>query len=143
VENNCSEEIKMKIGFTGTREGMTDAQKECLSKGLAVGDHFHHGACIGADAEAHTIAKDLGLYIVVHLPLSDKKMIECIGDECRIPTDYLTRDHNIVDETEILYACPKGKKELLRSGTWATIRYAVKTKKIVMIFYPDGTVEAR
>jgi len=133
----------MKIGFTGTREGMTDIQKERLTKGLASGDHFHHGACVGADSEAHTIAKSLSLYIVVHPPLSKEKMVECIGDECRDAENYLARDQNIVDETEILYAFPKGKKELLRSGTWATIRYALKTKKPVLIFYPDGAMESR
>lgn len=133
----------MKIGFTGTQKGMTDAQKECVRKGLVAGEHFHHGACVGSDAEAHNIAKEIGSYIVVHPPVDESKMVKCEGDECRTSAKYLERDHNIVDETDVLYACPKSKREILRSGTWATIRYAIKQKKVVLIFWPDGTVEAR
>jgi hypothetical protein len=39
----------------------------------------------------------------------------------------------------MLAACPKGPEER-RSGTWATVRYARKTGKPVVIFWPDGTV---
>lgn len=37
------------------------------------------------------------------------------------------------------YAAPKDFKEELRSGTWATIRYAVKQQKRVIIIFPDGS----
>lgn len=30
-----------------------------------------------------------------------------------------------------------------RSGTWATVRYAVKMHKLVRIIYPDGAGEMR
>ena len=46
-----------------------------------------------------------------------------------------------MDNSDILIATPKEKEEQLRSGTWATIRYAKKTKKIVFLVYPDGKYE--
>lgn len=50
------------------------------------------------------------------------------------------RNHDIVDATEWLIATPK-KFEEIRSGTWATVRYAKKVKKPVTIIWPDGSIE--
>jgi len=44
-----------------------------------------------------------------------------------------------VDETEWLWAIPGEFKEVLRSGTWSTIRYARKKGKKVLIIWPDGS----
>jgi hypothetical protein len=49
------------IGFTGTRRGMTVAQRKTLRSLLLTGSgKLHHGDAIGADAEAHDIAIALG-----------------------------------------------------------------------------------
>ena len=42
---------------------------------------------------------------------------------------YLERNRNIVDNTTMLVAFPNNNKELLKSGTWSTIRYAKKRNK--------------
>ncbi len=56
--------------------------------------------------------------------------------------EYLERDRDIVDATEALFATPDGP-ERAKSGTWYTVRYAVKTGKPVYICYPDGFLELR
>jgi hypothetical protein len=52
---------------------------------------------------------------------------------------FLKRNKNIVDYTDLLVACPNGFEEVIRSGTWATWRYAVKQEKLWIIIWPDGT----
>ena len=63
------------IGFTGTQQGMTLRQKQQLNEILRdlydKGNRwFHHGDCIGADAEAHDIATAIGYHILVHPPIN-------------------------------------------------------------------------
>ena len=55
--------------------------------------------------------------------------------------EYLVRNHNIVDSTDMLIGCPKEMQEQLRSGTLATIRYAKKKNKKIIIIFPNGTYD--
>lgn len=132
----------MKVGFTGTQKGITQVQEVFLSKVLVElnkrgGIEFHHGDCIGADSQASMIANNIGYRIILHPPIISDKRAWCDYYEARPVKDYIERNHNIVDETEILVATPKGEEEL-RSGTWATIRYAKKQNKKIVIIYPNG-----
>lgn len=54
----------------------------------------------------------------------------------------LDRNRDIVEAAEVLIACPDGP-ERQRSGTWATIRHALRVGKPVVIVWPDGRVERR
>jgi len=132
----------MKIGFTGTRQGMTAEQRYVLICVLTFlkPKEFHHGDCIGADEQASNIARDMGCRIVIHPPLNNKFRAYCSGDKVLPPKDYLERNRDIVDRTDILVATPKQFNEVLRSGTWATIRYARKTGKPQIIIFPDGGI---
>jgi len=123
----------MKVGFTGTREGMSQFQQEqfaLLIYNLGCTE-FHHGDCEGADKEAHDILRQIfpHIKIVVHPPKSNYLRAYCTGDEMRDPEEYLVRDEAIVNETEYLIGSPLTDVEQFRSGTWYTIRYAKKTKK--------------
>ena len=139
----------MKIGFTGTRGGMTTEQHRSFIAWIrdAAATEFHHGCCIGSDADAAEVAssRDLGFArprIVAHPPINNSKVSateQMFADETRPPLDYLTRNRNIVDACDVLLACPKGPEER-RSGTWSTIRYARKCGKRVVIFWPNGEV---
>lgn len=138
----------MHIGFTGTQEGMTPPQFRDLAYKL-VGYYdnwsiksdtselwFHHGDCKGADAQAARLAKPMGYLIHVHPPdKPNKRAFVGFFDEDSIPKPYLDRNHDIVDACDVLIAAPKGPEEL-RSGTWATIRYARKVGKPVIILDP-------
>lgn len=126
-----------KVGFTGTRKGMTPQQKDTLRTLLLPTDRFHHGDCVGADAEAHEIAREVGCSpIVVHPSYIDRWRAHCKGDLVHEPKPPLTRNHIIVYLTDLLIAAPATKHESLRSGTWATIRYARKGKKGVVVLEP-------
>lgn len=120
----------MKVGVTATQEGATDQQlREFRLLLIQLGaTELHHGDCVGGDAQAHAIARDLGLKVVIHPPKNPKLRAFCEGDEVRREKDYIPRNHDIVDETDILIGMPKGP-EVLRSGTWSTIRYAIKKDK--------------
>lgn len=112
------------IGFTGSRLGMSPEQKRRLRHLLIIHEatELHHGDCYGADVEAHEIARQLGLRVVVHPPTAKGLRAHCEGDEIRHDLPFLARNHMIVRETQFLIAAPSGAEQL-RSGTWATIRY--------------------
>lgn len=104
----------------------------------------HHGCCAGADNEANTIARvALGLETTGHPPLDNRLRVACICDEWRQPKGYVDRDHDIVDETDRLVAAPRTAEEQLRSGTWLTVRYAVRQGKPVLVINPDGSTVGR
>jgi hypothetical protein len=127
----------MKIGFTGTQHGISIRQKEILRQELSLATEFHHGDCIGADEEAHEIARELELYIVVHPPKNYAKRAWCTGDVTLPERDYLERNHLIVDHTDKLIGCSRFNREELRSGTWSTIRYAKRIGKPYVVILPN------
>jgi hypothetical protein len=55
---------------------------------------------------------------------------------------YLSRNKDIVLETELLIATPGEEEEQIRSGTWSTVRYARSLKRMINIVLPDGRVIA-
>lgn len=132
----------MHVGFTGTQIGMTPDQKRVFTHFMKTceGLIFHHGDCIGADYDAHIIARKHNLKIVLHPPNYGGKRAFCEADESREEKPYIERNHDIVDESDAVFATPKGP-EVMRSGTWATVRYARKTGTPLFIIYPDGHLE--
>jgi len=128
----------MKIGFTGTQQGMTVIQLLSVAKLIQGSDEFHHGDCVGADAEAHSIAWLLETSIIKHPPDDDKKRAFSRGGKEVEPKPYLVRNRDIVDATDVLIAAPSGP-ETVRSGTWSTVRYAAKQKKSIFVIMPDGS----
>jgi hypothetical protein len=138
--------VKLKVGFTGTQKGMTQAQKEKIRE-LLVGliqafeiIELHHGDCIGADEDAYKISDYLlSVRTVAHPPANKKKRAFTYSNEILEALPYLVRNKKIVDETDLLIAAPDSKEEKLRSGTWSTIRYAQKCGELIVLVYPDGT----
>lgn len=127
------------VGFTGTQLGMTENQKSELTEFLESysGEKiFHHGDCIGADAQAHSIARDLGYRVIIHPPTNPVKRAFCTGDEVRVTRDYLDRNKLIVLESEFMLAAPKSLREELRSGTWSTVRYTRKLNRPHQLLTP-------
>jgi hypothetical protein len=133
----------MKLGFTGTRDGMTAAQRDAFAARIVAPDEFHHGCCVGADEQAAQIVFNADCpRIVGHPPTGTALLSEFslgFNTENHDPLPYLVRNKRIVDACDVLMACPKGPEEQ-RSGTWSTVRYARRQGKTVVIFWPDGTV---
>lgn len=134
------------IGFTGTQDGMSEAQQATVTKLLTEYGEVHpafvfrHGDCIGSDAQAHDIARAAGAKIVLHPPLQAEKRAHCKGDDEKAPLDYLERNKEIVKGSTVLIATPKKATEEKRSGTWATIRDARKRGIKVQLVQPDGVI---
>lgn len=132
----------MNVGFTGTQRGMTPAQYDTVWGLLcyrAPGD-FHHGDCIGADAQAAHLAKHAGMRIICHPPDNDSKRAFVSADVTWPAAPYLDRNKAIVNRSEELIATPGEVEEQLRSGTWSTVRYARKQGKRVLLVLPDGSL---
>lgn len=126
----------MKVGFTGTQHGMSLTQKQELARLLVAlkPEEFHHGDCIGADEEAHIIARSLQIAIVIHPPDIEAKRAFCKGAvEWRAPAPYLVRNRAIVDATFTLVVGPQSDTPKVRSGTWATWRYAKTLKRDIRV----------
>lgn len=137
----------MILGFTGTRDGMTDRQREGVAEFLWQyrPTIVHHGDCVGADSQFHDSA----------LLLPEPPRIEThpcnltkfranrkanVVHPVRLPKD---RDEDIVRASEQLLAAPRATASTsYRSGTWQAIRLALAAKKTVTVVWPDGTVQA-
>jgi len=135
----------LSIGFTGTRKGMTDTQKQTVHGLLNAwkGDYdnvtTHHGDCLGADAEFHEIARNLGLFVYIHPPTDDKLQAHCVGDYTYTPKHYLTRNAHIVDDSHVLVAAPASMRDIT-GGTWWTIRNARLKGREVHVIDPEGGI---
>ena len=137
----------MKWGFTGTRIGLTSDQSDRLRRLFAereLPDEFHHGDCVGADAEAHRMIWQIYLsvraalrpMVIIHPPVNSKYRAFLRGHITHEELPYLIRNKAIVHDTDILIACPATRADVRRSGTWATIRYAQKVGKPVIFVWP-------
>lgn len=141
------------IGFTGTQRGMTLGQ---MASFVQIAGHiqssvpkwrFHHGDCLGADAEAHDIAKGAGAVVVIHPGTDDQgkspNRAHCVGHETLPAWPYLLRNKDIVNAVELLVAAPATVSEVVRSGTWATIRYARGKSKNLVTLSPEPSTLRR
>lgn len=130
----------MRIGFTGTRRGMTTQQREALRTILSAEEPgvFIHGDCIGADAQAHAIAKELGWSIEIFPCNIETARAHCEGDVVHEPRPPLDRDWDIVNSCEVLLGAPNEPIEVQRSGTWATVRRARRVDRPRALLWPAG-----
>lgn len=139
----------MKIGVTGTRSGMTAAQRMAVTyylKGIV--DLFneeqhelHHGDCVGVDVEVAEIAKSLGFKVINHPPVKEDLRAFHESHEHREPLSYFARNRKIVEETKTLFVIPYQNEWQDNGGTWYTHDYAAKKQKSRITFFPNGEVQ--
>lgn len=138
----------MNLGFTGTREPLANAQLLSLGEWLKRQTditQFLHGACVGADATATLLVKGhFGRLVEAHaypghIPSMTSEPAMSVSAIRHPPAHTLSRNRAIVEACDLLLACPKGPEEP-RSGTWATVRYARKLGRPIVVIWPDGRV---
>jgi hypothetical protein len=132
-----------KVGFTGTQRGMTGNQSVSVMNLLRMfgGTEFHHGGCVGADVQAAELARLAGYRTIRHPgDTPSKQDHRFLDDDYRMVLPNLARNHIIVDEVNLMIAAPGEMDEVLRSGTWATIRYSRKLQREIYLVYPNGKI---
>jgi hypothetical protein len=115
------------VGFTGTREGMSEQQQKRLRAWLFTRlpvHEFHHGDCVGADFEAACIADSLCIATVAHPSVHASLRAYHKSTRVLTPKHPIDRNYDIVDACSFLLVAPRAQREELRSGTWMTFRYA-------------------
>jgi hypothetical protein len=133
-------------GFTGRSTPVPPIQARSLWLVMETlgADEGHHGDCVGADAVFDRVCVDQGITRHAHPGLSkpgkSNKRAYCGAEHVHLPLPYLERNRVIVASCTVLIACPAGP-ERLRSGTWATVRYAREAGKPIIMVWPNGWVE--
>jgi hypothetical protein len=137
------------VGFTGSQTGMTDAQRVSVADLLEMfradrpRPRFNYGFCVGADDQAAMIAGNLGYQLHAYPGDNPNKRGKTYPHVLHGQQPNLVRNAMIVGDSTVLIATPAQRKEIRRSGTWATVRAARKAVVPVWIVWPDGAVESR
>lgn len=157
----CTSLLTTVVYFTGTREGLTEDQRESLREWLFVRNVIatHDGLCIGADEEFHGIAESLaadrvspyinGWPAIVPADLTCINRVKC--HSTREPRPPLDRNTAMAEdardaikwrkENAELVACPAGKEKPSsdRGSTWHAIGRFQSRNVPVTIINPDGS----
>jgi hypothetical protein len=137
----------MVLTFSGTRKGMTAPQRRTLRARFHPGyagpvTRMRHGRCVGADEDAHDIFRSAGIPVETHPGHIPEFRAPCLGAEVdHPPDDCIERNHTMINLSDGLIIAPAGYAEAMRSGTWATGRYARDAGKPVFVVWPDGRLE--
>lgn len=155
-EREANEPMAFVVGFTGTRNGMTDAQRTKMEASLSMLYHEHsrvlpdvpivglHGDCVGADADFDALCREAGWETWCR-PCThpDMRMRARTGArEIASPMAPMVRNRAIVAQAHVMFACPPTKERIKSgSGTWATIGFAKRAGVPLTIVFPDGDME--
>ena len=133
------------IGITASREGISAQALETFESILQEFpelEELHHGDCVGGDEQIHMMMQNIApeVQLIVHPPIKGDHRANCEGAHVVLPKkDYMVRNHDIVMASEAVIGFPNGNNEIMRSGTWATLRIARRKNKKIIVVYPDGT----
>lgn len=139
----------LSLGFTGTRDGFTDAQTKyfhAMLAGLGLANRyadFHHGDCEGADAQAHDLVRQLCPDWTIHIhpgPEGDPHRAGRTGDVLYPPKTHFARNRDIVRASTHVIGVSKAPRRLERGGTWYTLDFSVKSKVKTQVLWPAGGV---
>jgi hypothetical protein len=132
----------VKVGITGTREGITGGQLAELGRLLEELDpeELRHGDCIGADCAAQLVAVSFGIPVVIHPPETSEHRAFCRGARILPEKPSLERARDIVDSVDVMIALPGDHTDVVPSEMWETVEYARQQRRPLYIVLPDGSV---
>jgi hypothetical protein len=130
----------------GVPLGMSEVQQErvrdLLMGYLSESPVILNGLCVGADAQAHTIARELKIPIIGHpgFEVGNKWRVDLECDELRTVWPPKVRDKMMVREGRVCIATPCSTVEEWRGGTWLTFHYAQEHGLKWHCVWPDGSL---
>lgn len=141
------------LGFTGSRKGLSERQRYILHQILeeCKPEVAVHGGCIGADTDFHNLCIRHETPVI---KVYQSTLVQTWGDRLFLTPTHKTRiiwmgsqpplDRNwdIVRDRDLVVACPDTAQETLRSGTWATVRYAQQLERTIIVIKPYETEES-
>lgn len=153
----------MKIGITGTRDGMTLDQEYMFRQTIIKLDNeeriteLRGGDCIGVDDEAINLMYEYRegelliiekgrlpspLKLICHPPIKEELRAFNPHYDLILPAkSYHARNKDIVDNSDVVIVIPKEISWQSKGGTWMTHDYAVKKGKRVIVMWPDGSIQ--
>lgn len=135
------------VGFTGTRNGMTEEQRvrvRLLLRNLDP-DFGLHGDCVGADNDFDELCLELGIPRHIRPCTFEKMRANCDrkrnpAEQIAEPAPPMARNRAIVADCTLLVACPPNDRRIKKgAGTWATVGFAEKAKRLHYVVLPDGS----
>jgi hypothetical protein len=138
----------MIVAMTGTQQGITYQQHWSFCKFLALYpdidevEAFLNGDCIGADLAVTNLVATFWPHVQIWKYPGDipSKRAGGFSHVTMDPSDCLSRNREMVERSGLLVAFPGEFHEVLRSGTWATIRHARRRGIPTVFFWPDGKI---
>lgn len=135
----------MIVSVSGTREGASDAQLLALAETLlhykethGSNVELHHGDCLGVDVQAAEVAAIMKYEVVSHPPTKNNMRAFHDSDVIMPTKGYLERDRDLAELCDVLIAMPLVHDVNAESGTWYTIRHAMRINKDVIVIDRDG-----
>jgi hypothetical protein len=117
-----------KLGFTGTRNGLSDNQRAWLALEIQSNPPAKagHGDCVGADGDFHDLLRLYAPSCEIHVWPSLFEGLRAFkkGDVMYEPEKAGVRDKHIVKFATHFVGCPPTDFEVQRSGSWQTLRMA-------------------
>lgn len=134
----------MKVGFTGTRHGMSEMQSRSLGSLLLQLEptEFHHGSCMGSDVAAAKMVRSLfpKCWIVAHPgPDGDScRRVSGVDNETLPGMNHHARNRDIVFACDVLVGTPQEDEPQPRGGTWYTLGFGDDARKTPVVIWGDG-----
>lgn len=131
----------MIIGFSGSRHGMSQRQREFVWDFLVKLKYVQfviHGDCIGADEIFHEMCETLRHRIEIYPSNNDKRRawkIPTIG-VIHDPMHPIQRNRIIVQQSTLILATPHTTVPVSGSGTWRTIGFGEEEHKKMIVVLP-------